>query len=440
MDTRPGRARFLKHALLLAGIALACRLAFLFLLPATVGTADLGSWSEVAAMLRRGQNPYAASTYLNWPPFWMQVIFVLHRVSERTGIPLTHVIRLFLIAVDVLNIVIALRIAAAFTDLGRATRALLLGLAVNPVALFLVCQQGNFDALVATSLLIAALALTNFRRTNEVTDWLIASFALGIGVLIKTIPLVVAPVLRLHMSSLARRARFLGFVLLVSPAAIGMSIIYVLSPRTVTQAVLRYRSYAGSFGITGLLQLFWPAGEAAYIAAFPIVAVIGLMLVAYWASRADLKAEQVVLLIGTMLVALLAFGPGYYSYYIAWPLPFFAIVFFAFDAQWKRDLTVIWIVTMLTYIIEYAFYADHGQLLIVIHPHPALRRIADVINDDEVRTLLRLPVFASYVWLLFAARARLRSAAAEPAARLQSERETPRAQGQPTPGTPAAGI
>lgn len=404
------RSLLARDALLLAIAALVCRAIVLAILPDAVFSNDVGHWVNVARELQQGHNPYATTTYLNWPPVWMQIIFVLQRVAHAVGAPITDVIRWFLVAVDSINIALAFLIAAQFSSRRTASLTILLGLVLNPVAVFLVCQHGNFDALVVTALLAFTIALIRYHRTNDSVDWLSAAFWLGVGVLIKTIPLLLAPLLIWRAHLLPVRARVLGLMLLVTPVAVGLSVIYVLSPDQVTANVLRYRSYGGWFGITGLLDLAGlTRASAIYAAIFPIIAIAALVVVARFLRRFSGSPEYVILLVATLLSALIAFGPGYGAQYIAWPLPFYVISFACFDSKWRNDLKAAWIVSIIIYTIEYALIADHGHFLIGPNSSAQLRHMSDVLYESGVRTLLRLPLFALYLWLIAAAVARLRA-------------------------------
>jgi len=393
-------AEFARSAWPLAAIALLVRIAFLAALPRTAISNDLPQWAHVTAALAQGRNPYTTSI-LAWLPLWMQFLAGLDFIARHTGFEFTYVLRSFLIAVDVLNIVLALRVASHFLDLRTARRALLIGMALNPIELFLLCQHGNFDSLVVTALLVFTLALLSYERTSDVVDWLSATLALAIGILLKTIPLLLAPLLAFRASQLNRRARALGLTLLVGPAAYGLSIVYVLTPGPVTSYVLRYRSYSGWFGITGILQLaHLDSLSNLYAAVFPMLAILALCALTWWLWRTDLRPEQLVLLIATMLAALIAIGPGYGAQYIAWPLPFFTITFAAFDRDWRRDLLTALVVSVITYIVEYGLTPDLGRLFVVLTDSPALRHVSDLLADDELKTLVRLPLFATYLWLV----------------------------------------
>src|SRR5688500_12535611 len=248
------RARLVRDATILALAGLVLRSIVLAILPEGTYSNDVGAWVNSSRALQRGENPYV-TTVLNWPPFWMQILYVLQRIAQITDVPITSLVRWLLIAVETLNIPMAYLIAARMAGPVRARTAVLFGYVLNPVAILLVCQHGNFDVFVAMALLAFALALLRYHRSADIVDWLMAAFALSIGILIKTIPLVLAPLLAFRSRLRTVRARVLGLLLLLTPVSVGMSVIYVLAPHDVITKVLRYRSIAGWWGISGLLGL-----------------------------------------------------------------------------------------------------------------------------------------------------------------------------------------
>src|SRR6185503_9848672 len=115
---------------------------------------------------------------------------------------------------------------------GRAAvrRALLVGIALNPVAIILVCQHGNSDVQVGLLVTLAVAALGAHRRSRELAAWLGGCLFLGLGVLAKTVPLVLAPLLVPGARRASGTERALGAALLLGPAALGTAVILVLAP------------------------------------------------------------------------------------------------------------------------------------------------------------------------------------------------------------------
>ena len=92
-------------------------------------------------------------------------------------------------------LVVTIYLTLASYGAGRAAvrRALLVGIALNPVAIILVCQHGNSDVQVGLLVTLAVAALGAHHRSRDIAAWLGGCLFLGLGVLAKTVPLVLAP-------------------------------------------------------------------------------------------------------------------------------------------------------------------------------------------------------------------------------------------------------
>src|SRR5579863_7486716 len=58
----------------------ATRLAWLWLAP-RAASLDLKAWGILASEMTKGTNPYDVYGMLNWPPFWMEAIYVLTKLA-----------------------------------------------------------------------------------------------------------------------------------------------------------------------------------------------------------------------------------------------------------------------------------------------------------------------------------------------------------------------
>ena len=403
------RKAWTRDVAVLVAVAAACRLAVLHILPEGAHSTDLRNWERVADLLHEGANPYAATTHLNWPPFWMQILWLVRVMADATQTAFADVLRWLLIGVDIINLVLTYRIAVAWLGVARPRTILLIGLAANPIMVLLVCQHANFDVLVVTALLGFTAALLRWSDSRDPVDWLAAALFAGIGILIKTIPFVLTPLLCHRGRSLSARAIVLGAALVLFPVTLGISVIYVLSPDAVTEHVLRYRSYSGWFGVSGLLNV---AGyyrlTALHASLFPLALLAGLLFLGrHLARRPSLEPRHIVLLIATVLLTLITAGTGYGPQYLAWTIPFFVLTFERFDTAWRSALLTTYVVVAITYVIEYAFIESHGAFLMP-SGRPAVLQIAEILTQQDAQTLLRLPMFAAFVWVVVAGVRRLR--------------------------------
>jgi hypothetical protein len=383
------------------GASLLVRAAFIVCTPRDVFSADVNNWRWVVVALERGLNPYQATTFLNWPPLWMQILFGLNRVAGWLGLTLFQVVRSFLIGVESVAVVLTFFLVARTAPSFNARRLLLLGMALNPIAILLVCQHCNFDVLVAAWVLLFLLEQADFQATGGVSAWLSSCLWLGLGVLTKTVPLVLAPLLLVGVRSLRWRERVLGLLLLLGPVILGISILYSLAPAAIERNVLGYRSAQGWFGITGLLG--WahhPGLMAAYSRLSPWlfgVALLALSSLLYVTTR--LTPAQLVLTTALLLMSVVVFGPGYGPQYIFWYMPVLVASYPLYGRSWRVGLLLFYLIAIATYAFEYSLFPSHGMLLLRLGLGEPWATRASAWSTPEMQTLFRLPLFVSYLGL-----------------------------------------
>src|SRR5262245_11328418 len=198
------------HWVILATIALAARLAFIAFLPADAYSADVENWRNVAGVLAAGGNPYNVTDHLNWPPFWMQAVFVMASVARVSGLDFITVLRAVLVVCELAVLLLTYGLIRRLTTPSLALRLVLALLALNPVAILLNCQHGNFDVFVALFVLLAVVSVIAFAENGDSLAWLWACAFLGLGLLAKTVPIVLTPLLAFGFRRVRWTARLLG--------------------------------------------------------------------------------------------------------------------------------------------------------------------------------------------------------------------------------------
>src|SRR5262249_21292271 len=153
---------------------------------------DLTNWNYVSEVLLRGENPYATTTYLNWPPLWMQLLFVFQKIARTWHVPFDDVVRSFLIATESAVALVLYATIKGYAKSVNAARLLIFGVALNPIFIFQVCQHANLDMLMAFWIVLAVYMVLRFQEQHEARFWLCACFALGMGALTKTVPLALS--------------------------------------------------------------------------------------------------------------------------------------------------------------------------------------------------------------------------------------------------------
>jgi hypothetical protein len=398
-------------AVALACLSAALRLALMRILPNGSWSSDLYTWRSIAQLLSQGVNPYDATNALNWPPLWMQTIFVLDHVSRSTHLSIIRVIQLFLISLEALVTIATYLLLSRHWHVRRAWLLVLAGLVLNPVAMILTVVHGNFDVIAGLAVVMFLWAITSWVRNRRPEDWLFACLFVGLGVLAKTTPLVLAPLLLVGWGSLNWRLGAVGAALVAGPAGLGLSVIYTLGPHQVVTNVVRYHSLAGFFGITGLVNaLHWPVssliGYASDSLTVYTVAFLGLLAciagVVLWtmARPPSVPEERLVLVTAGLLVLVPVLGPGFSPQYAWWWIAPLVIVFALYPGPLRPTIIVLYVVAAATYIIDYGLVGPLGHFLLLL-PHPAaLDTAGPLIATPQGETYLRLPLFVVYVTAL----------------------------------------
>ena len=414
----------LRNIVIVLGLAWAARAAFMIFIPPGARCFDAFSWETEAKIMASGGNPYHANALLNWPPFWMQTIFVISKAAAILHVPFFRALQGFLILVESVVIIQLVKLIQEIAPAANARKLAIIGIALNPVAILLICQHCNFDIIVALWLLLFVRSLLRYNRSNNPIDWLSACLFLGLGILTKTVPLLLIPMLAGGFRQAAASARFVGAALLLGPVTLGMSIIYVLAPADVTANVLAYRSASGTFGISGLMYL---AGVEKYVTV-PNVLFYALLLatmamtwILFW-RRQSIGSGETVLYAAILLAAVPSLGPGYATQYIYWFIPLLVATYAYFNSQWRTVLIGFGLISACTYVAEYALYRSMDIISCIcwreqkMPPHlnlalqtmnsenaaqiESVLRLIQEWGSQAGHVLLNLPTFIAYLALL----------------------------------------
>lgn len=396
LNERLSRKDLSRLGLLVVSTA-AVRAVLAALLPTRFYSKDIHIWETVTSELLNGQNPYVTNSLLYYPPFWMQVLFVLGKVSVRTHIPLAHLIQGVLTLVDIV-IVILVYLFLRSLGLGRASFWIaFVGIAMNPVSMIMAVEHGNFDAIVGMFSIGSVFALVKWNRGASMSMWLLACMLLGLGILAKTVPVILSPLLLVRWRDTDWAARAVAGALVIGPALLGVSVLYALSPHSVAADIFQYRSAPGYFGISGLLGI--AGGDPAmvrYSQIYPALALAVVALatfaVAYIRSLDD---ATIVLLSVVMLMSIPALGPGYGPQYIGWFLPLLVVLLAISKGFLRVSLITFAAVALVTYLAEYAVIPLQSD------------SIRSALAAQEAQTLLRVPLFLAYLFVLIAGLAQL---------------------------------
>lgn len=359
-------------------VAWVVRLAFMCIVPPGARSFDAFSWETQAGLLKQGVNPYHANTLFNWPPFWMQSVFVISKVADFLSVPFFRVLQVCLILFESAVIVQVMRLIQIIAPSAKARWIVTFGIALNPVAILLVCQHCNFDIIMALWLLLAATSLLRYNVSNDVMDWLCACLFLGLGILTKTVPLIFIPLLAGGFRRAAPGGRLLGAALVLGPVTLGMSIIYVLAPADVLHNVLEYRGGGYYFGFPGFLHWAGVDKSVAFVRVAFYTLGIGIMALTWrhlW-EKHSLGNRETILYIALILMAIPALGTGFGGQYFYWFIPFLVISYACFAGPWRALLIGFGIISAATFIFEYGLNPAYGYNFVYWAAHA--RNPADI--------------------------------------------------------------
>jgi len=381
-------------------VSLAVRGLYLFLF-GDCQSFDLVCWNRVADILQAGGNPYHETAFLSWSPLWMQLIFLFKKLSILLHLSFNTVLRGFLIVVESAVTVLLYYALVRQVNSPRAIPWLLAGMALNPVAVFQVCQHCNFDVLAGFWILLAVVMLLRFQEQPEARFWLVACLALGMGALTKTVPLCLAPLLLVSWRRLKGLELALGAILLLGPMLLALSVVYVLVPDDIQTKVLGYRSVPGNSGFTGIFNLLRAPGLlAVWPRVFTTVYGLGWLVLGLWlAGRNSLSPRRVVTIAAVLLMAIPALGPGSGLQYVYWFLPLLILLYGLVEPPARLFLLALYGVAALTYSLEYSLnFPTYGAFLLDLVQTKPLLDAGLALTTKSGETLATLPL-----WLLYCA-------------------------------------
>jgi len=378
------------------------RVAVIWILPAGAYSLDVRNFGIIVQELAAGNNPYKTTYFLNAPPFWMQILWVLAKVSEFSNLSLHRLIQVFLVLVESAVIIVLYFSGLKFRSSREVYRILNWSISLNPASVLLICQHSQFDPLVGLIVLGAVIFIARFSQGNCELDWLTAAFLVGAGILVKTVPLALIVLLAFGLGRLRWQALFIGGALLFGPVLVGLSVVYVMAPAEVTERVIEYGSVPGFFGVTGLIGLlgreeFFGTYHKIFFTVFLTILVVSTGLM----RKLVRLPLELILAISVFLLALIAgFGPGFGHQYLYWFLPLLVLQYMVCGSEGRRVITFFLVIASLTYLVDYAFAASLGAFLKDYFGNSFLARLGGFISSPRGQTIVNLPLFAVWAGLV----------------------------------------
>lgn len=404
-------ARWYLEPALVAAVAVhtATRVIFLLIKPAAAVSADVEAWARVAAAMRAGENPYVTTNILVHPPFGMQLVFLIDRISTWSGLSFANAFWAVLVLTETILLVVCLCVLHRWHTARVSAVVVLVGITLQPAMLFSACMHGNIDLFVGLFVVLAVSELLRFAQEDEPRHYRKACIWLGMGILVKTVPLILAPLLLVGAERSRWRQVLIGGAIMLLPVSLGMAALWAFTPVDALLNILRYRSYSGYFGISGLLQQWnWAritGVEVDVRNAFPFAAVLMMLAGAVWMLRwraPNRDGRLIILLAMIMLLSVPTLGSGYAPQYIGWWWPLAVISATLFGRGWMLCCAVLWVIVAATYAVEYGLFPSHGALFLRFSEETWLRHSswADRISTPDRQTWIRLPLFVAQLFVL----------------------------------------
>ena len=257
------------------------------------------------------------SEVFNHPPFMVHLLISWSWLSDVSGLPLRFWLRFTCAVADLASLILLVGIlthsSVAFQP------AVLFMLAASPVSVLISGFHGNTDPIM-----VAFLLLSLYLLATERPAWL-AGAALGMAISIKIVPVIFTPAIFLFLRG-RKRVEVLG-------GAAGVFIIGSLpmiaqDPLLIWSRVFGYSPQTGIWGLSRFVFALAPESWLEVYARLARVVLLGLLVVCSVWMNTKKRRPPLALQCGFLAVLLLALTPGFGVQYLAWIVPWTAVLTF----------------------------------------------------------------------------------------------------------------
>ena len=376
------RARFyaIFSIQMILAIGLVVRLIPAFVL-ASQTNYDIESFSLVSVHILNLEDVYTSSDTITRHPYLPLQIYWLGAsqwVSEKTTIPFSSLVRLLPIMADMVIVWLLFTYFRKNNKVDPKYAALLY--AVNPIAVYVSAYHGQFDSVPLLFVLLSLIC-----AGNSVTK---SGFWLGMGIWIKSWPVLAFPAIMSSFSSKNDKYKLLLNVLLAPLFGILFYSIWfsggIMS--TISNAI-NYNHGIGHWGYTFILKMIGSVAGTDFINNYlylysKFVTLLALFLVWFCIARKQAPITAVT----TIIVAFLAFTHAFAVQYLVWILP---LAILDIDFKWLRYFTIAGIIYM--FLVYQTVIVDHT--LTNLLPFPLYNQV--LINPSEIPVWL-----VSLAWII----------------------------------------
>lgn len=295
----------------------------------TDGTYDIGIWEKHAVGITRfGLTDYYAMTLgevttFNHPPIAGKLVTALYNLGIHAGIPFKVIFRLLVASTDYLTAYYLFKLTGPGENRYFYVAAYLL----NPLTFIFSAYHGNTDPLLGFFILLSLFLLDRKKLFA-------AGVALGIGVWIKWIILLVLPLVIFSIRGYKAKGSYLSA--LVMTTSVGYSWYLIHAPDVILKSVFAYGGQqiqtTGGIPIWGnmiplrwFLSRFASSGSEAYlwrILDCNSIIVAGSIVAYSWLQRGRASGKEACRTVGEVFIIFYAVTNFWSFQYLAWSAPF----------------------------------------------------------------------------------------------------------------------
>jgi hypothetical protein len=346
---------WMHSVLALLALTVAVRVVPALVLPAGTNF-DIESYGIVASTLLHGQDVYQTGELIGrhpYLPLQMYAFAGAFFLSTHLHLPFALLVKLPTIAADAMIVLL-------MYDFSLKTRgpqvATIVGLlfAMNPVSVLVTAYHGQFDSVPLACALASWYWYALKNEENPVPSALIAGLFLGLGVLDKTWPVVIGPILLLRITG--RRAKGTFCLGVAAPVLVGIMVYVAWHPSSTAHLLSTALGYGSLFGLwgysgivaligllshrpsLGFLRLPWIDNFLNVDLYYGKFLTVFSIMVSYFVAR-DKDALRAIII---TVLAVFAVTSSFSTNYLVWILPFAILADEPIQLRWYVTCSLVW--------------------------------------------------------------------------------------------------
>jgi hypothetical protein len=242
-----------------------------------------------------------------------------------------------------------------------------------------------------------------FLKTEKTSDRLGSAFGIGLGILTKTVPFALLPLIFIKGRFRPKSETLFAIALALVPGLLGVCLIYLAAPEALNEKVIGYRGSTGWFGVSGV-------GEAAGYGRlvrkiYPSIFLIGLLTAMFgilkeFAGEKRIESRSVLSASIFLLLLVPTFGPGFGLQYAYWTLPLIVVGIPVLGTRFALSACLHLFATALLYLWLYSITPSLGAFLPPLGNYFGVEVGTRIYSKFE-STLITAPIFFTATWIIY---------------------------------------